>query len=113
LTEGDLLKNAIANNGKREDAIGHTDGRTIFLFGRDQRSAPIPHEGSLPRGVVGKGPLDRFAAFGFVAGDGVIEGEFEAALGRIRDGINAIFEIQPTGRFALTIALEAAETLCR
>ncbi len=62
---------------------------------------------------MGQHPLNRFAAFGFVAGDGVIESEFETALGRIRDGVNAIFEIQPTRSFAFAIAFEAAETLCR
>ncbi len=58
-----------------------------------------------------EGPTDGLAALGFVAGNGVIEREFEAALGRIGYAVDAVFKIQPAGGFALAIALETAETL--
>ena len=56
-----------------------------------------------------EGPGNRFAAAGFIVSDGVIESEFKAALGRIGNGLHAVFEIQPAGGLAFTVALKAFE----
>ena len=60
---------------------------------------------------MGEGPGDGFAAAGWIVGGGVVESEFEAALGRIGNRLHAVFEVEPADGLALVIALEAFEML--
>ena len=54
-------------------------------------------------------PVDGFPAPAFVASNGVVEGELEAALGRIWDGLDAGFKVGPADGLALAIELKAVQ----
>jgi hypothetical protein len=85
-------------------------GEFAALVGGEKIAGPGEDVGSL-HGVAGMGerPVDGFPALLVAVSDGVVEGELEAALGRIGDGLDAGFEVEPAEGLAVAITLEAAQ----
>ena len=101
-------------------SIGRRTARILFqgrlqlaaLLGAEEIVYPIENESDLAcAALVGESPSDGFATARFLMRDGIVESELEAAVGRVRCGLNAIFKIDPADSLPLAIALQAAEPL--
>ncbi len=76
----------ISHAGEGAGAVigARLDAEFRSLGSRDKSTGPIEHKRDLPDlAGVGQRPFDRLPAFAFIAGNGVIKSQLEAALGRI------------------------------